>query len=270
MSIGINVIRADRKTLETNIRNVMEEFPVGCVQFFTHGPRNRRETKLIYDELNSISKVINIYVHSSYPTGWKSPDHVYEQLDICDKIGSSGLVIHLPKNTPEFVCPIVKQWLEHKSKTKILLEVRSIRPCENKSYETPEKIINLIEMLKEHKITHRDVGIVLDTAHIYVGYAPIREYEEAKIYLNKFNEYKNWFPLLHFNGNEYDANLRAGDKHIVPMDDNDKIWNNIKYEQSGCHAFIEWFLNNNSDIILEIPHNIQKNKNGLSFFLNKV
>jgi endonuclease IV len=248
----------------------MDDFPVGCVQFFTHGPRNKQETKLNYNKLKNISKEINIYVHSSYPTGWNSPKHVYEQLDVCDKIGSSGLVIHLPKNTPKFICPKVKEWLEHKAKTKILLEVRSIRPCENKSYETPEKIINLIETLKKYGITSENVGIVIDTAHIYIGYAPIREYKETNNFLNKFNDYKEWFPLLHLNGNMYDAKVRAGDKHIIPLDDEDKIWNNIRYEDSGCFAFIEWFLNNDSDIILEVPHNIQKNRDGLSFLLETV
>ena len=68
-------------------------------------------------------------------------------------------------------------------------------------------------------------------------------------------------------GNEYDAKIRAGDKHTPPLGKNDKIWGGMKYEESGCRAFVEWYLKIGSDVILETNHLLKESMDFLNFLL---
>jgi len=264
---------SDGVDLQSSIHQYIKDFPKSkCIQIFTHGPSSKRMCRINIPKLHSLTKTHNIYVHSTYMTAWGNTEkrfaHICEQLITSEAINACGLVIHLPKNNPKFVVENIKKWvgcLLPDSKTKILLEVRSIRPDGDNTYETPEKLITLIEAIKGSGLTSDKFGIILDTAHIYVGYAPIIEGKEAEEYLSSLDDYKEWFPMLHLNGNSYDAQVRAGDKHTTPLSQNDKIWGGMEYENSGCKVFVDKYLSWGSDIILEIDHH---KKNPRKFLYN--
>lgn len=253
------------KNLQDSIQKYLKDFPRSkCFQIFTHGPRSKKLNNIDISGLKKLSKDNSIYVHSTYFTSWKEDkfDHIIDQLVTSEMINANGWVIHLPKQPPEFVIPIVKKMLQFVKNTKILLEVRSIAPSGNLSYETPDKLINLIKMLEKFT-SSKHVGLVIDTAHIYASKVDIREYKSAKDYLSQLVKYKEWFSLLHLNGNFY-PNIRAGDKHVVPFHDHDQIWRGISFKKSGLRAFLEFY----NDIIIELDHHCKEPREFLSFCID--
>lgn len=262
-NLGIHVFK--NKSLCDSVVDITDKLPmIGAIQIMTHGPRNRREVKIDYKRFKQITseRNIKVYNHSSYPTNpWNGKpeifNHTIDQFVASNLLGAKGVVLHIPKIIPEKVSKITKKiydaLIERKllKNQKIILEMKAVKQDEFKSYESPEKINRLIELLIKDGMTSSNVGICIDTAHIYAGKANIQTYKNGINYLKKL-KYPKWFCLLHLNGNEYDAKLRAGDKHAIPLDGKDKIWKNISYNNSGCKAFIEYCKKNNIDIILEI------------------
>lgn len=287
------------KTMTSAVKDFKKDFPdAGMIQIYAHGPMNTRRNKINVETFNTESKNLNVYIHSTHMTSWKEDgevkfdkkgnpkisksEHIREQFETAGELNAKGIVIHLPKASPEFVCEKLPEWVDWiPDGTKLLLEVRSIRPSENLSYETAEKLINLIEMIKTvDGYTSDNCGIVLDTAHIYVSYTPVKGYDESIDFLNKLEDYREWFPLLHFNGNYIDANKKAGDTHITPFCAGDKIWGDedtlladrleSSWETSGAKAYVEKFLEWKSDIVLEIDHHAKSSRDFLQFLLDQL
>lgn len=202
-----------------------------------------------------------LFVHSTtitYP--WKNTPymlrHTFSQLRKSHMLNATGLVVHLPKLIPKKIIPVLKIMVtknreykkKYQSKTRIILEMISQKPS-NVSYETPEKINALISELKSHKITTGDVGICIDTAHIFVNKAvKIREYNDAKKYLNKI-KYPSYIKLIHLNGN-----TRSGysDNHTIPFLRNDLIWKGMDLKSSGLWSFIEFATSKQIPVVLEM------------------
>ena len=234
-------------------------------QIFTHGPRNTHAI-IGHGKFAALKEYIDesklhLYVHSTYVTNpWTRGarqqfiwNHTKDQLETAAAIGARGLVVHLPLATPE---TIVAGLLPHMPEiircapTRFILEMKAVKSNLTKSYETWEKIHRLIELLRANGITSDNVQICIDTAHIYAGKAAIRTAEEARAWLADVDP--SWIALIHLNGNEYDAQKRAGDKHAVPHSGDDKIWSGVEWEDSGCRVFVEWCQQHRVDFVLEI------------------
>lgn len=250
MSIGFHVGRnAKLKDLTKSIEQVVSEIKnMECVQIFTHGPRSKAETKMDKKTLGELKT--RIYVHATYLTylSKENEKHILDQLNVCKQINACGLVIHLPKRAPSYIAENVDILVKHKPKTKIILEMTAVIP-DSTSYESPEKLLNLIKLLEDRGITSEQVGFCIDTSHIYAGKMEIRSYADAKKYISKLEHKANWFQLLHLNGNKYDNTKCSKDHHAVPFSSEDMIWGKIPFDKSGCLAFVEWYKN--KDIILE-------------------
>ena len=236
---------------------------IKCIQIHTHGPQHTRQKNINTIQLKKIIKEWSalLIVHSTlltYP--WKNTSymlqHIFSQMEKSHILNAIGIVIHLPKLVPKDIIPILKIIIsknkvykkKYHSKTICLLEMISQRPS-NVSYETPEKINALITEIKINKITTKNIGICIDTAHIFVNKnVKIRKYEDAKKYLNKI-KYPSFIKLIHLNGNS-----RSGysDVHVIPFSQNDLIWKGIKFESSGLKAFIEFAKLKQIPVILEL------------------
>jgi len=263
MRLGVHLRKGRFITIEKAAETTLKYSKFNCIQIHTHGPTHKRERKINPEAFSKILKLHNacIMVHASsltYP--WKNTStmdkHVFAQMEKSHILGAVGIVIHLPKLEPEGLMPkllfLVKKNNEYKkkyrTKTIIILEMTSQKPSKH-SYETPEKINNLIDTMKLHAITYRDVGICIDTAHIFVNKkVNIREYDPAKKYLNKIKN-PGFIKLIHLNGNS-----RSGysDCHEIPFTRNDLIWRNISLASSGLLAFIEFAESRRICIILEM------------------
>jgi len=268
--IGIHVFKG--KDMANSITQARDDCPLNAVQLFTHGPRNTHKVEHDYERIRSASKGIHMYVHSSYPTNpWNGKavifEHTVDQFISSMDLGSKGVVLHIPKIGPTAVAKPIKTLVDVLLKKgllggqKVILEMKAVKQHATQSYESPEKINRLIEALKEEGLTADNVGICIDTAHIYAGKADIHTYTAGVKYCEDL-EYPQWICLIHLNGNVYDAKKRAGDKHAVPFDHEDKVWKGKTYAASGCRAFIEFAQTKGIDFILEVKdHHTIENVN---------
>jgi endonuclease IV len=267
--IGIHIFKGNN--MAESIIKARKECPLNAAQIFTHGPRNMKKVNHDYASVRSAGVGISMYVHSSYPTNpWNGKDdvfkHTLDQFSSSRDIGSKGVVLHIPKLEPDEVAKPIKTLVDALLNKglegqKVILEMKAMKQHATQSYESPEKINRLIDALKSEGLTFANVGICIDTAHIYAGKANIHTYEEGVKYCRDI-KYPEWICLLHLNGNVYDAKKRAGDKHAIPFDHEDNVWKNIAYTNSGCKAFIEFAKNKKIDFILEVKdhHTVEQVK----------
>jgi endonuclease IV len=264
--IGLHVDKG--KNLAQSIINASELYPLQCIQIFSHGPRTSTKVSSDYKEVRAALGDKRLYIHSSYTTNpwgdWKK--HAWLTLDQFKssmELGGRGVVIHLPKDGADFIAERTREIADALSEkkltisnggtiNKIILEMRAVKQDPLTSYESPEKLLALVNRLQAKGLGPHQVGLCIDTAHIYAGQAQIRTAIEADVYLRKLEPLRNWIALMHINGNEYDSNIRAGDKHALPLSKKDKVWSGLKYEESGCRTFIEWCWKAGVDFILEI------------------
>lgn len=258
--IGIHVFK---KTLARDLEfsKILE---LKACQLYTYGPRSLKQIDVDCKLINEYN--LHVYVHLSHFTNiWAlkpyTLKHLKEQIKAAKKLNAKGVIIHIPKIEPEEVALGVKNiWTKVGSlfskQFKFILEMKSVREHETKSYETPKKINRLIDELKSQSISSNSVGICIDTAHIYASNAQITTYEQVNRYLSLL-KYPQWITLIHLNGNEYES-TRAGDKHAIPLHPKDKIWGHITYRDSGCRRFVEYCKSQNIDLIVEVRNTHSK------------
>jgi endonuclease IV len=259
LKIGIHVFKG--KNMAESIKTAKQLCPLNSVQIFSHGPRSMNKVGLNVNDIIANTGDVNLYVHSSYPTNpWNGKElimkHTLDQLATASSIKAVGVILHIPLLPPhlvvETVVVLVRRMLDIGiNDQRVILEMKAVKQHPTNSYESPEKINRLITLLKDAGLTPEHVGICIDTAHIYAGKAEIHTYKQGVDYLNTIED-PEWVALIHLNGNVYDAKKRAGDKHAVPFDHEDKVWKDITYRNSGCRAFIEWAQAHNVNFILEV------------------
>lgn len=253
--IGIHTSKGKEKSIHLAISKSCTKY-APWTQIFVVGPRTPEPCKIDIPELWKLGKKYSIFVHEPYACNmWKDVNSILTTIEISHSIGSAGVVVHLPKKSPDVVVgQLVKLMavLDEKNiDTPIILETPSNKPDPLMSYETSEKLNRLIGMLEDKDILSDRVSICIDTAHVYIAGAPVVDYEDAKIYLNSISP--GWIRLFHLNGNVYEFGKRFGDKHAIPFADDDQIWGvkKISYDKSGCRAFMEYSMENNIPVIFE-------------------
>ncbi len=146
-----------------------------------------------------------------------------------------GLIVHLPKKTPEQVVKVFKK-REHPS-VKVLLENHAHTPGDD-SYELPDKLNNLTELLIHDNVPNW--GYCIDTAHLFVC---ISEVDRKKYKFENRDSMEMWLSELsdetrgrigawHLNGSVNEASshkdehaiLLFGDDHLSDYHIRDKIW----------------------------------------------
>ena len=271
-NMGVHVAKGTN--LARSLQSAMARHSLSAAQIFTHGPQSMSKVKYDANEVReTIAQTgLRVYVHSTYMTTvWRGMDydmaHTIAQFEAADDIGALGVVVHLPKMEPDKIAfgvnELAKVRRDRGLKAKIILEMKALAPHKTQSYETPKKIMNLVTEMSAYGISPEEVGICIDTAHIAAGKAQIRTYEMAKNYLANVD--RQWITLIHLNGNEYDGNVRAGDKHCLALSNADKVWNSIEYKDSGCHAFVEYAQENSIDFIMEL-HNDKETDADIQIF----
>ena len=244
MSIGIHCDKFE-KTFIGSLTKYFEECPKSnCVQIFTHGPRNSNRIKWLDTDLEKfldLTKHKNVYVHQTYTTSWKPEGlkHMQDQIDVATQIGAKGVVLHLGKISPEDHLFVLKKL---NLTVPVILEMRALKP-DKYSYQSTEEINQLCKIIRQEKI---NATICIDTAHLSAGKIRLDNIESAKSYFDKLSD-PDLISLLHLNGNEYDPNVRAGDKHCVPMSKKDFVFTNM----DSIQYIVNWFIQSGKDVILE-------------------
>ncbi len=221
-----------------------------CAQIYTHGPRNSNENSFDAAMVKKSARRIPIYSHSTYVShpwkGVKNHDHVRDQLESCRKLGLRGLVVHLPKDQPMVVADTMELLNDE---IPILLEMTSVAPHPTKTYETPQKIDDLVDILNDYSI---NFGIVIDTSHIWAAGVDVRSYTGVKKWLTSIVN-KDAIKMFHLNGTSVPLGGHR-DIHIIPFAPEDLIWGSprIPYERSGVRAITEFSRANGLPMIMEV------------------
>jgi endonuclease IV len=280
MKLGVHVTKSskvlDDKTQANNLSSALvrdqEALNINAAQIFTYGPRFMNKNNIDYKAVKKITKRHNIdlSVHSAYMTVgiWKITDqnkntdsskkalnNLEKQVKSCREINAWGLVVHITKQRPEQVSSVVKliKPIFKKYKVKLLLEMVSSK-ADDKTYETPEKINYLTEL-----IGHKPVwwGWCIDTAHLWgAGESAVQKYDSMKKWLKKL-KHKNKVKMIHLNGSS-SAKGSGKDKHEIAFSTDDIIWNKVSPEKSGLRAVIEFAKKRNITVICEINRGKEK------------
>jgi hypothetical protein len=274
VSQSSTVVNSDKaQPLELAISRDLDKLQLNAAQVFVSNPRNGVISKLNYESIVSISKDIDITVHSAYCTVsvWKV-NKINQHLESSKRIianftkqiiatkNISGwcLVIHISKvpidvivETMSILIPIAK---EHK--IVIGLEMISSKATKTTTYETPEKINALIKAIGKSPW----YGVVVDTSHIHGAGVDVVSYNIMHHWLESIIEKKKII-MFHLNGS-YAERGSGKDKHAIIFSPEDIIWHGINPRESGVRAVIEFAVKNSSVIILEVnrgtPNNVAK------------
>lgn len=274
VKIGIHVSKKS-EVLKTPIRKTMLDaiqgdisLNINAIQIFNSGPRNSRMNKMDYLAIADFckNKNINLYVHSNYisvgifnlnkencdtPKMKTAIKNITEQMSASDKLNSKGFVIHISKKSPNEIIETLKILYPYikKFKTPMLLEQPAKKSDKDLTYETPEKINNLTQLIKKN-IPKLNWGWCLDTVHLWSSGININNYDIVEKYFNDL-KYPEYIKLFHLNGGSKNIFNTGKDLHIIPFSNKDDIFTN-QTKKSSINIIINFAKKNNVDLIMEI------------------
>lgn len=236
---------------------------LNAVQIFTHGPTRFTPNNVDYEEVKKTCSDLDLTVHSPYPaTGmWSILDNdavvrkrkltlFNGQLQACKNAGAWGLVLHICKIAPMVVAAVMNTLKAHikKSGVIVLLEMVSNK-ASDKTYETPEKINALIELLNPKE---KYYGFTIDTAHLWGAGVDVTSKESMDAWFNGI-KHKDKIKQIHLNGS-YATRGSGKDKHAIPFAACDNIWHSLKNNpsQSGVQSVVNFARKYKIPIICEI------------------
>ena len=226
-------------------KNASDEWKI--IQIMTHGPRTFSRNKFSYRDLRDVN--IRVVVHSTYLSQIRDDNfgHLFDQLDVCRKIKSYGLVIHMQKGYDwvVFMHDLINKAVA--SKTKIILEMASMKPAIN-THENTLSLNRIIDMIGREKYTSQEWGFCIDTAHLWAGGLDISKYADMRNYLREIDH--KFILLFHLNGSSDDKGS-GRDTHQIPFSAEDKIFKE-PYKQSGVYAVVKYAKKYNIPVIFEI------------------
>lgn len=257
MLLGVHVhkkgvIYGDDVSLPTDkaIERDCENLGINSVQIFTHGPQTSSAIKMDYNLVAKATENINISVHGNYksvgiwklnnttkslPFGKELLKNFKAQMKACKKINGEGVVVHVAKQLPNKIAETMKllKPAAKKYKVKVIIEMSASKPSKD-TYEKPEQINNLNSLLDDEDWW----GWCVDTAHLWCGGINNTSYNDMYKWLSLI-EKKDKIIMFHING--CSKNLGQGkDEHATAFSKDDKIWNGVKYEDSGLKAVVDF------------------------------
>jgi endonuclease IV len=285
MSLGIHVAKIShvleppnkkRKTMLDAIKCDCETLNLTACQIFIQGPRNSHMSKMDYLAIKNycMESKIKLYVHSSYITvgifsvapETKNTDKskraiksVLDQFKSCDLLGSNGLVVHLSKRTPDEIWATLKVLIPKikKFKTPLIFEQPAKKADGYKTYETPEKINKLNELIIKEFPNYKNWGWCIDTCHIWSAGINVSDVKIMKNWLMDINHPKKIL-LFHLNGGMKQYFGTGKDTHIIPFAVDDNIWHSYKsytltkIKKTSIGIIMKFAKINNIPCILEI------------------
>lgn len=239
-------------------------FGLNAAQIFVYGPRSPIPNKIDFDKIQHTCVELDLTVHSCYSQVgiWKVQPHnrntpaakskltiFNNEMAAVRKAGAWCMVVHISKILPEEVANTMKYLkpIAKKNGVKISLEMVASKADREKTYETPEKLDNLVTLLG---VGESYYCFTVDTAHIWAAGQDIQSYANMKDWLARMT-YKKKIQMFHLNGS-YSARGSGKDKHAIPFSANDKIWHGIAPEESGVRAIVEFAVEHSIPMICEI------------------
>jgi endonuclease IV len=161
--------------------------------------------------------------------------------------------VHLPKLPIESILKYIPRLHEPAAPdVKIYFETPAVSPKES-YYETPLKQATLFHMIP----SHMNVGLCIDTAHIWTCGVDISTYALASRYLADLEMMRQFIPerSIMFHLNDSQRPLGVGpDTHEALT--RGQIWHGA---ESGLNAFINYIVKHNNITILERKADLLRN-----------
>jgi endonuclease IV len=187
---------------------------------------------------------------------------IISQMEVCDKLDSKGFVVHLSKKTPKQIIetlkvlyPIIKKF-----NTPFLLEQPAKKPDDTLTYETPQKLNTLTNLIIK-ALPELNFGWCLDTCHLWSGGIELDLTHITKQYFDEIKK-PEYIKLFHINGGSVDIFNTGKDKHIIVLSEADDIFYDDIYHEKPYlikHAkktnlgiLAKFAKKNNIDLILEV------------------
>ncbi len=256
--IGVHAHRESRclhdhksRSLSDAIELHVDTLKINAVQIMTHGPYNLKPNKFSIEDIVKLSKKVNIIIHGPYPavsvwTIQPKTEHFGKVVrGLCSMfraaslIGAKGVVIHLTRHPPDIIAQAVKRILKlisEKFKVTALLEMEHYRADELLTYETPEKLNYLEELIGDEDY----YGWTVDTAHIWSAGVDCSSYERMMMWLKKIKNPRR-IKQFHLNGS-FRHHGSGIDKHAIPFCAEDQIFHRFVEtpKQSGVYAVVRF------------------------------
>jgi len=207
---------------------IIKEQHLSSVQIFPGSPRSYFPSKHSTSDLEDFTNLnIPKFVHSNYlinPAGDKEviPKSIAENLFFCDKIGASGLVVHMGsnKNTVEGMeltrYNIQRGYELSGAETKLLIETTA----EGGNRLKFDKILQFIEENKD-----LNIGLCIDSEHLYAA-----GYTSNEI-VNIIEKHSNIIELIHLNNPNPEVIFgKHLDKHTISLWDESGKFSSIEIE----------------------------------------
>lgn len=269
--LGVHVAKSSKvlddkkdRTMHDAIKQDIDTLELNAAQIFTHGPRFMNENAMDHKQVVDATADLDLTVHSAYMSvgiwkvnedNWKTKqsqghiERIVAHLRVCKKIGAWGLVVHITKQHPDDVAFAMKKLRPYAKKygVKILLEMVANKADAIKTYETPEKIDNLTELIGAKETWW---GWCVDTAHLWGAGVDIKYYKSMKDWLQRIT-HKKKICMFHLNGSSA-ARGSGKDKHEIPFCSQDVMWHSVDPSNSGLRAVIEFAVPRNCTVICEI------------------
>jgi endonuclease IV len=222
-------------------------------QIFVTGPKSFSHILTEEDKIcirNYLkSSGVRLVIHGSYADNpWNNrPGTVHnirEELKIAAEIGAAGVIVHLGNFDGIGILERIAVGLPAST---LWLEINAAKSSRN-TYETPEKIKTLFNIIKGLDTGNLKIGLCIDTAHLYSCGVDIGPATVAQQWLEGLPDIP---AMIHLNDSH--APLGAGlDRHAALGHGN--IWRNyngLLFKESGLAVLLKWARDKDCIVILE-------------------
>jgi endonuclease IV len=249
MKLGFHVNKNDKTMPEAIKRDVETSIKLNvkpsAIQIFVTGPRTPVDSlsELEYKGILVAKEKYNldIVIHGAYvDNGWTSKcfKYIQHELDIAEKIGAQGVIIHLSKKTNE--CLDLLKTI--KTKSRLILEINPAKLSDN-TFESTKKLKTLFDKIALLELNYK-IGLCVDTAHLSSIGVNLSTYDECRAWLNTLPDVWTMFHL-----NDSKSTPGSGvDRHEVLT--KGVIWSNTK-RPDGIDAILEYATARKQILILE-------------------
>jgi endonuclease IV len=233
MYLGFHVSKGTNKTTYDAIVYNVETYDINAIQIYVMVPRQHDKVVALGGEAKIKKFVkknnIKLYIHTTHLTGpmvWAQKPFgikmLKDEMKLAKACGASGVVVHLPKKCCKVVYEALSKYKEYINgiKVRILFEMPAAKPDSNCTFETPDKLNKLTDVI--NKVGLKKWGYCIDTAHIYTT---LDETESKKYNLKTYsgmgtwlkglsNETRKKIKLIHLNGSH---SHNWSDVHAIPI-----------------------------------------------------
>lgn len=262
MSIG----NKKYKTCEGVVQSEITNLGLTAFSLFILGPMNSKPVSMDYDAIKKFSEEnrIAVWPHGSYLTAgiWNVTDDnldtsksqaalksIVDHIDLADKLGSKGVVIHLPRhnmNTIVDTMRLLSRNIQNDGRTAFTIEMPASKPHDELTYETPDKLNKFTKTLSADKDITIDWNLCIDTCHLWAGGINCKQWNRYKNVLSK--DTRDRIRLIHLNGADAKNFGTGKDGHRIPLSKSDAIWGNLISDETR-------------NGIAALPVDVQKSKN---------